>query len=256
MNFVSNALAFALALFLGVLATQEIGRRIGIRRVHREGKDFVSGAGVVDGAVFALLGLLIAFTFSSAASRFEERRKLIVEETNNIGTAYLRLNLLPPDAAAHLRGTFREYLDSRLATYRALPDIDAAKAGLARTAEIQQQIWVESLAAAANSQPTTMLLLPALNDMFDITTTRTAAAFNHPPSAIYWLLYSLALLGGALAGYGTAMTKERSWLHMTIFAITLTGAVYVILDLEYPRLGFIRVDNFDQPLVELRQSME
>lgn len=256
MNVASNALAFSLALFLGVLVTQEIGRRIGIRRAHREGRDFAAGGGVVEGAVFALLGLLIAFTFSSAASRFEDRRKMIVEETNHIGTAYLRLNLLPPDAAAHLRGSFREYLDSRLATYRALPDIDAARAGLARTAEIQQQIWVETLAAAANSQPATMLLIPALNNMFDITTTRTAAALNHPPSAIYWLLYSLALLGGALAGYGTAITKERSWLHMTIFAITLAGAVYVILDLEYPRFGLIRVDRFDQPLEELRQSME
>jgi hypothetical protein len=256
MDFVSHALSFAGSLFVGVLVTQEIGRRIGIRRIRREGEDFAAGAGVVDGAVFALLGLLIAFTFSSAASRFDERRKLIVEETNDIGTAYLRLNLLPPDAAAHLRGSFREYLDSRLATYRALPDIEAAKAGLARSAEIQQQIWLESLAASANSQPATMLLLPALNSMFDITTVRTGAALNHPPSAIYWLLYALALLGGALAGYDSATTKDRDWMHATIFAITLAGAVYVILDLEYPRLGLIRVDQFDQPLVDLRHSME
>ena len=255
MDFASHALLFAGSLFVGVLATQEIGRRIGMRRVRGGDADFAAGGSVVEGAVFALLGLLIAFTFSSAASRFDERRQLIVEETNDIGTAYLRLNLLPPDAAAHLRELFREYLDVRLATYRALPDMEAAKAGLARTTELQQQIWSEAI-TASNSQPATMLLAPALNSMFDIVTTRTRAAFTHPPFAIFGLLYALALLGGALAGYATAKSRDRSWMHMTLFALTLAGAVYVILDLEYPRLGFIRVDDFDQSLVELRDSMK
>jgi hypothetical protein len=256
MSFVANTLLFTTSLFFGVLATQEIGRRLGLRRIRSGDENFAAGGGVVEGAVFALLGLLIAFTFSSAASRFDERRKLIVEEANDIGTAYLRLNLLPPDAASHMRDLFREYLDVRLATYRALPDIDAAKAGLARTAELQQQIWSEALAGSANSQPATMLLTPSLNNMFDIVTTRTRAAFTHPPMAIFGLLYVLALLGGALAGYATARSKHRDWMHMTIFALTLAGAVYVIVDLEYPRLGFIRVDEFDQPLVELRDSMK
>jgi hypothetical protein len=239
-----------------MLVTQEVGRRIGRRRVRHEGDDFTAGTGVVDGAVFALLGLLIAFTFSSAASRFDDRRQLIVEEANHIGTAYLRLDLLPPDAATHLRASFREYLDTRLATYRAMPDMVAVRAGLARTAQQQQQIWSDALAASANAQPATMLLAPALNNMFDITTTRTRAAMTHPPMAIYWLLYALALLGGALAGYATATTKTRDWMHMTVFAITLAGAVYVILDLEYPRLGLIRIDDFDAPLIELRESMK
>jgi hypothetical protein len=255
MSFGYFALLFAGSLFLGVLATQEIGRRIAIRRVRRGDVD-ITGGGVVDGAVFALLGLLIAFTFSTAASRFDERRSLVVEEANDIGTAYLRLNLLPPDAAQHLRERFREYLDVRLATYRALPDMDAAKAGLARTAELQQQIWEEALAASANTQPATMLLVPALNSMFDIVTTRTRAADTHPPLAIFGLLYCLVLLGGALAGYSTAKSKEREWMHMMLFAITLAGAVYVILDLEYPRLGFIRVDQADKVLVDLRESMK
>ena len=255
-DFVAHALWFAGSLFVGMLVTQEIGRQIGLRRVRQEGDKFVAGTSVVDGAVFALLGLLIAFTFSSAASRFDHRRELIVEEANNIGTAYLRLNLLPPDAATHLRQSFREYLDTRLATYRALPDIEAAKTGLARTAAQQQQIWTDALAASAGIQPATMLLAPALNNMFDITTTRTRAAFTHPPVAIFWLLYALALLGGALAGYATAGTRKREWMHMIVFAITLSGAVYVILDLEYPRLGLIRLDEFDQPLVDLRDSMK
>jgi len=100
-----------------------------------------------------------------------------------------------------------------------------------------------------------VLLLPALNDMFDITTTRTMAGQMHPPAIIFGLLCGLALLSALLAGYAGAGTKARNWVHMTLFALTLAGAVYVILDIEFPRMGLIRVDAFDQVLVDLRQSM-
>jgi len=66
-----------------------------------------AGAGAVEGSVFGLLGLLIAFTFSGAAFRFDARRQLAVEETNAIGTAYLRLDLLPADKQPALRDSFR-----------------------------------------------------------------------------------------------------------------------------------------------------
>jgi len=215
-----------------------------------------AGAGVVEGAVFALMGLLVAFTFSGAASRFDERRKLIIEEANAIGTAYLRIDLLPSAAQPDLRASFRTYLDARLAVYRALPDLAASKAELARATGLQQEIWAKAIAAAAESQaPTMQLLLPALNEMFDITTTRTMAAQIHPPYIIFGLLFALALLSALLAGYAMAPAKGRNWIHMAVFAFALAGAVYVILDMEYPRHGLIRVDAFDQVLIDLRQSM-
>jgi hypothetical protein len=256
MSFEESALLLAGGLFLAMLAMQEIGRWLGVRARKRGGDAAVAGSGVVEGAVFALLGLLIAFTFSGAASRFDERRKLIVEEANAIGTAYLRLDLLPQAAQADLRASFRRYLDTRLAIYRALPDLAKAKVELARAAGLQQEIWTKSLAAAAGSpQPATVLLLPALNQMFDITTTRTMAGQMHPPMIIFALLCGLALLSAMLAGYAASGVKARNWVHTTVFALTLAGAVYVILDIEFPRVGFIRVDAFDQVLVDLRQSM-
>jgi hypothetical protein len=255
MSFESYALLLAGGLFLAMLAMQEIGRRLG-DRARRQAGDGASGTSVVDGAVFALLGLLIAFTFSGAASRFDERRKLIVEEANAIGTAYLRLDLLPQAARADLQESFRRYLDTRLAVYRAVPDLARVNAELARAAGMQQEIWTKSLAAAAGSpQPATVLLVPALNAMFDITTTRTMAGRMHPPMIIFALLCGLALLSAMLAGYAASGAKARNWVHTTVFALTLAGAVYVILDIEFPRVGFIRVDAFDQVLVDLRQSM-
>lgn len=251
--------ALTLGLFLGMLLFLEIGRRAGIRRLRDDSSGEAEGIGAVDGAVFAVLGLLIAFTFSGAASRFDSRRQLIVEETNDIGTAYLRLDLLSTEAQPGLREKFRQYVDTRLEVYRKLPDIAAAKEELAKANRLQVEIWRQSVAASrvqGASAAAPMLLLPALNAMIDITTTRTMAGQMHPPMIIFALLFGLALASSLLVGYGMASSKARNWLHMLGLAFVMAVSVYVILDIEYPRLGFIRVDDFDRALAELRESMK
>ena len=256
MNFTIMTLLLAGGLFLAVLAFLEIGRRIGCAALAKESKESASGAGAIDAAVYGLLALLIAFTFSGAATRFEARRHLIVEEANAIGTAYLRLDLLPAEAQKSLKEKFRLYVDSRLAAYRDVSDREATKAALARSAAIQSEIWAEAVSAgrAVFPQPAAMLLLPALNQMIDITTTRMVAMQNHPPSIIFIMLIFLALLSALLAGYNMACSSSR--IHMLVFAAILSITVYVILDLEYPRLGLVQIDTADQVLVEVRQGMK
>ena len=256
MNPTTYGLQFAGGLFLGMLVLLETGRRIGIWRLARDPEGARQGLGVVEGAVFSLLGLLIAFTFSGAADRFNARRHLIVEEANNIGTAWLRLDLLPASAQPALRELFRKYMDSRLETYRKLPDLTAAKAELARSAQLQGEIWTNAVAVIRESSPSAVQLLPALNAMFDIVTTRAQATINHPPLIIFGMLGALSLAAALLAGYGMAGGKARSWVHIFIFAAVTAITVYVITDLEYPRAGLLRVDDADRVLVELRESLK
>ena len=97
--------------------------------------------------------------------------------------------------------------------------------------------------------------MPALNVMIDITTTRTMATRMHPPLGIFVLLFGLALVASLLAGYGMAGGTAQSWLHILGFAVVMAVSAYVILDLEFPQVGLIRVDAFDQALVALRESM-
>jgi hypothetical protein len=257
MNYTLETVLFAILLLAGMVGFLEIGRRIGIRRVAVDAEGVREGAGAVEGAVFGLLGLLLAFTFSGAASRFDERRHLIVQEANAIGTAYLRLDLLPAQEQPPLRDLFRRYLDSRLAAYRKLPDLKAAMVELNHSTQLQREIWTRAVAASESeaARSARMLLIPALNEMFDITTTRTAARKMHPPAIIFVMLSTLSLVGSLLAGYGMARAKTRGWFHIFGFAIIMSVAVYVIIDLEFPRAGFIRVDSFDQVLVEVRESM-
>lgn len=249
---------FSLVLFLGMLILLESGRRLGILRRPSESEGERGSLGTIEGAVFALFGLLVAFTFSGAAMRFNEKRMLVAEEANSIETAYLRLRLVAQPAQSELQELFRKYVDSRLETYRRLPNMQAAAVAMAQSKQIQEQIWTQAVAATGlpKSHPDAgKLLLPALNSMIDITTTRTMALEVHPPRVIYGLLFVLGLLCALLAGYRMATGKRRSWLHILSFVVITVVIVYVILDVEYPRAGLIRLEAGDQVLVNVRGSM-
>jgi hypothetical protein len=178
--------------------------------------------------------------------------------SNDIGTAYLRLDLLSADAQSALQEKFRQYVDARLEVYRKIPDVVAVKEQLVRATQLQGEIWRQAVVACreAPTPQASMLLLPALNAMIDITTTRTMAIQMHPPVIIFAMLFGLALASALLAGYDMAGAKARSWIYVIGFAATVAFAVYVIVDMEFPRLGLIRVDAFDQVLIELRESMK
>jgi hypothetical protein len=244
-------------LFLGMLIFSELGRRIGISRLAHDPDGLEKGVGAAEAAVFGLMGLLIAFTFSGAASRFEDRRHLITSEANAIGTAYLRVDMLPGDAQPEIRELFRRYVDVRSKTYLN-QDLDAMRVKLAESAALQGKIWSKAFTACRSQEApaqAAMLLLPALNEMIDITTTRSASTQNHPPLVIFLLLVVLSLVGALLIGYDTAPNRKRGWLHVVVFAAIMSLAVYVIIYLKFPRLGLIRVDAADQVLVELLKSM-
>jgi len=241
-----------------MLILLEAGRRIGIKRRPKESESERGSLGIIEGAVFALFGLVLAFTFSGAATRFNEKRALIAEEANCIETAYLRLHLLSETAQPELQELFRRYLDSRLKTYRALPNLDAAKGEMAESKRLQEQIWLKAISASAQRDSHSdagKLLLPALNDMIDITTTRTMALQNHPPSIIFVLLFTLGLICSLLAGYRMAIGQHRSWLHILSFALITVTLIYVITDVEYPRTGLIQLQQFDQAMTDVRSGM-
>jgi hypothetical protein len=257
MNATSVSVLFAAGLFVGIVLLLELGRRLGRRRLGKDEEGARAGLGAVEGAVFALMGLLIAFTFSGAAGRFDARRQLIIDEANAIGTAWLRLDLLPPSAQPELRDLFRRYLDARLAAYEKIPDLTAARAELAKAGALQGEIWRRTMSALPELPgPLGAVVVPALNEMFDIAATRVAVTQVHPPSIIFFMLGALSLMCALLAGYAMAGGKARSWIHVLGFAFIMAATVYVILDLEFPRVGLIRVDAMDRLLYELRESMK
>ena len=258
MNYIFITVLSTLGLFIGLLICMELGRRLGLASLKQDPDAAQKGIGAIEGAVFAILGLLIAFTFSGAATRFEDRRHLIGQEANAIGTAYLRIAILPEETQQELRELFRSYVDMRVATYRNMENKTETSARLTKQAVIQNEIWTRSVSACRHPNvpaAAAMLMLPALNEMIDITTTRVVATQNHPPTIIFIMLGVLSLFSALLAGYGMSC-RGRSWLHVITYAAIISITLFVIMDLEYPRRGLIRVDSADRVLIELKQSMK
>jgi hypothetical protein len=258
MNYNSIAFLLILGLFLGMLGMLVLGQRLGRRSLAQEADVVRSRLTGVETAIFGLMGLMIAFTFSGAADRYELRRKLVVEEANAIGTAYLRLDLLPASSQPVLREQFRRYVTARIAVERVLPDIETSNAQAAIATTLQKEIWSGVLAALKESPPqTTIVVLPPLNEMIDITTTRAIAMLTHTPKLIFSVLLILGLVCSMLAGYVLAYTNTGNVrLHVIAFAVVVTLTIYVIFDLDYPRFGIIRLDFADQGLIDLLAGMK
>jgi len=254
-HFVLISISTVAALFVAMVLLQAWGKRLGEHHRRRDPINYKEGHGTAETAVLGVLGLFIAFTFSGAAERVDGRRQLIADETNAMGTAWLRIDLLPDDRQPEIRDLFRQYVDARLEAVRGDPP--AASVAAARAIELQGKIWTASVSAArASGQvPPLTLMVPALNAMFDITTTRRAATYRHPPPAVFAMVALLALVGALFVGFGSAGHAAPSRIHMFGFALVLALVVYIILELEFPRFGVIRVNRADQIMIDLRHSM-
>lgn len=247
-----------LALLVSMLALLAIGHRLGSRRLGGETEQERVGLVSIETAVFGLLGLIFAFTYAGAATRFEARRALSIQEANAVGTAYLRLDLLPDAPKAALKDKLRRAGTLQVAAYDALPDLAAFESKLGQVKAIQAEIWSGAVAAAREAPPpTAQLLLPALNDMIDVTSTRESLVRVHTPGAILATLVALALFCSLLAGYGLAGSRMLSrYLHMGGFAAVVTLTIYVVLDYDHPRFGLITVDFADSALAATVATMK
>ncbi len=248
----------SVALFLAMVGCLEIGYRAGKRVFATRSETARAGIAAIETTVFGLLGLIIAFSYGGAATRLEARRQLIAQEANAIGTAYLRLDLLPQAEQPALRDLFRRYLEARLRVYETLSDARTTDLALAEAGKLQAEIWkkAESASRASSREADALLVLPAINEMIDVTTLRTQALNIQTPNLIIGLLFGLALLTALLVGLEMSPRERRPWIGMLLFAIVISFSIYVVLDLDRPRFGIIRLDPADRVLIQLRDAMK
>lgn len=232
----------ALLLFPAMLLLIELGRRVR----SRQNCTFESNA--IEGAVFALFGLLLAFTFSGAVARYDAHRQLVVQESNAIRVAYLRLDLLPAQSQPKLRQLFREYTTSRLYLYDTV-----VKETSPESQRLQREIWSEAV-AAATTPDASRLLLPAINNMADTMAVRQNAFNMHPPGIVFLLLFIFSLGCAFLAGYSMTV-GARNWIYIFALAAAVTLTIYATLEIEFPQQGLLRLSHTDNTLINLRNSM-
>ncbi len=207
---------------------------------------------IVVGATLTLLSLIVAFSFSMASSRYDQRKNLEEEEANAIGTAYARAGLLAAADAAQVRQLLREYTDLRIEHYK-IRDPEQVRALDKITDEAQEKMWgVVSAAASAAPTALTALATASMNDAINSQGYAQAAAWNRIPVGAWVLLYVLGGIATAMIGYRFRSQGRRYMIKLIIPGVVAT-AFFLISDIDCPKGGVIRV--LPQNLLALTASL-
>ena len=246
-------LIISVFLFVGILVMDYLGFRAKIKK-NTEGNE---GLGAMEGALLGLLGLLLAFTFNLSSLRHDARREAVVEEANNIGTALLRADLYADSIKHLLKADFKQYIESRINYYEVGNDEVKIQNALSQSTLISQKIWarVAELSQKKENYLCSIQMIPALNSMIDIVTSRDDKRLAHVPESIIYLLFILCLTSAFIIGYGRK-NQKMDWILVSCFAIMISITVYLILDLDQSRSGVITTDTAHQKMLELRRMLK
>ena len=232
--------------FLIILAiTLETGYRVGLkRRVHWKDADSGGGA-VVLTSMFAIMGLVLAFTYASGVSRFDARKNAVTIEANAIGTAFHRADLVAEPGRTELRNTLLDYARSRTFIKGTLRNnVDRGKF-LAIALEKLATLWpaTKQVIEQGKPGPVEVSLVVAMNSVIDAHTIRLTAVLDKLPRVVMWMLVFIAAASLAVAGYNAGIQGRMSRWRMSAFALVLTGLMLMILDFDRPNDGLIIVEH-------------
>jgi hypothetical protein len=238
------------------LFASEIGFRLGWRAQSKSNEPTRSQVNMLEAASLGLLALLLGFTFSMALTRFDTRKQLVLDEANAIGTTYLRAQLLPDPARKEVSNLLRRYVDVRLDFYqvgvnqRKLQNVDD------ETEKLHKALWSYAMATGGRDPRAipTGLFIQSLNEVIDLHAKRVTAMENHVPESIFVLLLIVATLSLGLVGYGAGMGRDRNLLPTVISVILIASVILLIMDLDRPRRGLIKVSQ--QSMVHLQESLK
>lgn len=249
MSNVIGDLSIAAGLLGAMLVALDAGFRSGQRAAAREGGGAGGQVGAIQGAVLGLLGLLLAFSFAAAGSRFIERQDLIVQEANAIGTAWLRADLLDEPHRSGLRAELEAYTAHRVGSVVQLQH-GWDDAVLAEVERLQARVWKAARDGVAARAELAQAILSPVNEVFDVHSLRVNAALKHLPYLVTGLLVVCSLLAVHAIGYGCGLEGRRRWLLTVSLAILIAAALWLTIDLDHPRRGMLQLD--DAPLRALK----
>ncbi len=213
------------------------------------------GIGPTEGSLLGLTALLLSFTFGMSASKFETRRQDIVLEANHIGTTILRSDLYPDSIRNLLRADLKNYLEARINYYDVGNNESLIKKSLEQADSVSNILWrrVAYLSHDLNNRVASELMVPSLNAMIDVVEIREGARRARVPTMILIVLGTMILVSAFLSGYGSK-NLERNKVLVVAFAFITTLALYLVVDLDKPRQGFVNLNSTEQLLVNLRNN--
>lgn len=253
--YTADPLAVYAVTVLLMVGAVELGALLGRRdRARHPGETggFLSGLAAQS---MGLLALMIGFTFAMALSRFETRKEAVVDEANTIGTASLRGRMLPAPFNAHVAPLLKEYATLRVVGRGFRWGSLQAGEKLARSEWIQDELWMEAM-AAAKADPSvvpTGLFIQALNAMIDMHGKRLAAGRNRVPAVVFLMLEGVALVALGFSGHAAAQNPRPHRVAMALMAVMIASVITLVLDLDNPQAGIITVSQ--QPMLDVIRGM-
>lgn len=222
-----------------------------IRR--RKGLERETSVGSVIGAMLGLLAFILAFTFGMAASRYDARKQLLLDETNAIGTAFLRTDFLPAPQSAEAKELFRKYVNLRVDVGQ---HPEKQQQGLAETDSLQGQLWsqVAELARQPDGSGMLRLYVQSLNEVIDLHGKRVIVGLEYRiPGGIWLALYFVTMLAMFAVGFDFGRNNTGSVMISLMMALAFSSVILLIADLERNSKGFVRVSQ--RPMIELQQKL-
>lgn len=243
------------ALLVCLLGAAEIGFLLGRRARLDIDEQTRSQMTTIQAAVLGMLALLLGFTFSMSTQRYEIRKQLVLEESNAIGTTFLRAQLLPEPQRRDASELLRRYVDIRLEFYRAGIDPVMLRQANDKTERTHRDLWSHAVAVGEKDPRavTAGLFIQSLNEMIDLHAKRMAALENHVPEVVFILLYLVSIMALGMLGYGCGLGGRRSLLMAMTTAFLIALVILIIADLDRPRRGLVQVSQ--QRLIDLQESL-
>ena len=234
----------ALTLTVAALVLAGVAMAMGFRVAGRRlaaNPDAPTDIGGIEGVVYGLFGLLLAFTFAFVVDRAEVRRELVVEEANAIEKSFLRSAVAPSPERAALEQLHRRYVAARVAYVEA--GVEEARGRALEEAEaLQAELWSKAVSVALGNpmSPLYPLLLAAQNDMFDVRSRLTGSFHARLPDAVVLLLLVATVLTAVVVGYSLGMRRAGHPTLSAAFVMLMAVVLYLILDIDRPFRGLIR----------------
>jgi hypothetical protein len=230
-----------------VLLSAEAGWRLGNYRRQLPQHEKNAPVGAVVGATIGLLAFLLAFTFGMAASRYDTRKQLVLQEANAIGTTYLRADFLQEPQRSNIRNLLRGYAALRVAGVTVL----MTPAAMAQSGALHDRLWADAVTVGTQSPNSVAggLFIQSLNEMIDLDETRVTAGRNRIPDSIWLTLYAMTILTLTAIGYQFGLTGEHSWPVTILLALVFTAVILLIADLDRPQAGLLKVNQ--QAMIDL-----
>ena len=202
-----------------------------------------------------LLSLLISFTFSVAAGKYDKRRSVFNDEINAISTAMHRIKLYPDSVYLDLRPLMANYLETRIAYYTAGTDQDSIDMILVNGQNLADQIFDIIDRAAANSAilAATQQMVPAANQMFDLASSREIYRLSRVPVSVINLLVVLSMVVSFLNGLNQEKNRPN-WISASGYTLLIAMSFTLILDLGENRSGYINLDTEQKTMIALRNQ--